>query len=389
MRARDTSIVRNGNYETKPASGNGSYLGYGGLTYRRPAYCYGDPVSGFYTNGLPVFGMNELPGTIEAELFDYTPFQQDGRTYHSVSTTTATNQFRPEQDFQMVEKAGGGYALANLEAGEWLSYTVHIPATGKYKLGVRYAGSVQSKIRFWIDGRNVTGDVVLQATGSSSNWVDYTVAQNITLSNRVQNVRVHVAGGMVNLDAITIEADAGGPASGSPPDGLSVAPQDATSINLNWNGAEGASQYNLKRSNTSGGPYDVMAIGAGSTNHTDVGLLAGTNYYYVISTVYDGMESSNSLEVVGVPSAPINPDDVIIGDAVIGSDGGSGLQFSLVVANSGLGHRYQLKSTDDLIEPVWQNASGILLGNGGALQITVPVDAMSTNLYYRLEAWRQ
>ena len=65
------------------------------------------------------------------------------------------------------------------------------------------------------------------------------------------------------------------------------------------------------------------------------------------------------------PSAPINPDDVIIGDAVIGSDGGSGLQFSLVVANSGLGHRYQLKSTDDLIEPVWQNASGILSGNGG------------------------
>ncbi|MDF7809471.1 DUF5010 C-terminal domain-containing protein [Pontiellaceae bacterium B12219] len=309
-RARDTSIERNGNYETKPSSGNGSYLGYGGLTYRRPDYCYGDPVSGFYTNGVPIFGMNELPGTVEAELFDYMPVDANGRTYTSVAAG-GTNDFRPEQDFQIVEKPGGGHALGQLEAGEWLSYTVHVPTTGTYKVAVDYAASSSGKIRFWIDGRDLTGDIILPITGSSSNWVDYTVAQHLTLSNRVQSLRVYISEGSFSLDSISIEEDTGGSGSVLPPTGLSAMPEDAASIHLIWNAADGASQYNLKRATVSGGVYDVMAIGAGSTSHTDGGLLAGTNYYYVISAVYDGTESSNSQEVVAVPSALIHPGDVM------------------------------------------------------------------------------
>ncbi|MDF7809470.1 hypothetical protein P4E94_18655 [Pontiellaceae bacterium B12219] len=64
-------------------------------------------------------------------------------------------------------------------------------------------------------------------------------------------------------------------------------------------------------------------------------------------------------------------------------------ELSMVVTNSGLGHNYQLKFTDDLTVPNWQNATGVLEGNGGALQIMVPVGALDTNLFYKLEAWRR
>ena len=60
---------------------------YGSLFYRRVSP--GDPISGFNDNGLPQYAMNMLPGTIEAENFDYFTGDGQGRTY---SDTTPENQ---------------------------------------------------------------------------------------------------------------------------------------------------------------------------------------------------------------------------------------------------------------------------------------------------------
>ena len=70
---------------------------------------------------------------------------------------------------------------------------------------------------------------------------------------------------------------------------------------LNWNPLTGAS-YNLKRALASGGPYAQVFTGLTSTNCTDSGLTNGVTYYYVVSAVILGCESTNSAPVSATPA---------------------------------------------------------------------------------------
>jgi hypothetical protein len=149
------------------------------------------------------------------------------------------------------------------------------------------------------------------------------------------------------------------------------------------------SEYHLKRATVSGGPYDQITIGPALPLYTDFGLQAGTHYYYVVSMMSDGVESSDSAEVVAVPSAEINPADVVMDSIGIIENGSGGQNVSMSIAASGLGHNYQVKSAEDLINPDWQDASEVQPGNGGELIFDLPVGGTQTNLFYKLEAWRQ
>ncbi|MDF7805978.1 carbohydrate-binding protein [Pontiellaceae bacterium B12219] len=170
------------------------------------------------------------------------------------------------------------------------------------------------------------------------------------------------------------------------PTGFAAKVINASQIDLVWNPATSATAYNLKRSTASGGPYTLSAAELSSTNHTDSGLSAGTNYFYVVSGEYYGIDGGNSPELVAVPSAIIDPDNVIISETGISADG-SNITFS--VPTSGLGHNYQVKSTERLVDPIWETTTGVLPGNGGELKIEIPIIGNQTNLYYKLEAWRQ
>ena len=86
-------------------------------------------------------------------------------------------------------------------------------------------------------------------------------------------------------------------------------------VTLSWWGSAYASSYNVKRATASGGPYTNIASGlAGNLYYTDVGLLPGTNYFYVVSAVVGGVESSNSLPVSATA-------DTRLTGTVIGSPG--------------------------------------------------------------------
>jgi sugar lactone lactonase YvrE len=70
---------------------------------------------------------------------------------------------------------------------------------------------------------------------------------------------------------------------------------------LQWTASSGATNYNIKRSLFSGGPYtNTLAITA-ATNYTDTNVIDGTNYYYVVSASNSGGESVNSSEVSATP----------------------------------------------------------------------------------------
>ena len=95
----------------------------------------------------------------------------------------------------------------------------------------------------------------------------------------------------------------------SAPTGLAAAAVSSSQINLAWNTVTNAASYNVKRSTTNGGPYVIIATGVTATNYNDTGLAAGTTYYYVVSAVNAGGESTNSIQVsattlMAAPAAP-------------------------------------------------------------------------------------
>ncbi|VGO11742.1 Endo-1,4-beta-xylanase A [Pontiella desulfatans] len=524
LRAREQAIVESG-YEV--AGWSNDAIGWGGLSARRPDYCYGDPIEGLHFNGVPKFKMNVLPGLMELENYDHFAVKGEGHTYHDLTPTNSGGHYRLSDGVDITTCSEGGYALTDLEEGEWISYTIHVAETGMYSFDVRYAAEADGGIRLSVAGNDITDDVILPATGGISSWATARVTQGVVLDEGVQNLRVHIPGTSgayrlsrltVNLDGSTpggslqhIEAethnaqsgtqletcsDTGGgqnvayisdgnwcrydrltlgtnttfrarvarpsgksdstievrlgspsgtlvgfvdipltggwqnwatveaqldpvagihdvylvfvesgatgvslfnlnwfeletPASPGIPSGLEASPLGASAVGLLWDGLADVSGYHLKRSSISGGPYQTLAFGPLTTNYTDTGLLEGTNYYYVISSFLNGLEGADSTEVSARPSAPINPEDVVIGPLVIGDDGNGGQQVGITIAESGLGHYYHVISSDRLIDPDWQEASGTYVGTGGELMIDLPNVNALTNQFYKLESWRQ
>ena len=72
-------------------------------------------------------------------------------------------------------------------------------------------------------------------------------------------------------------------------------------VSLSWNASAGADSYIVKRSTTSGAPYETIVSNIVSTSYTDTDVITGTTYYYVVSAVQSGDESSNSIEVHATP----------------------------------------------------------------------------------------
>jgi fibronectin type 3 domain-containing protein len=91
----------------------------------------------------------------------------------------------------------------------------------------------------------------------------------------------------------------------SAPSGLQAAAGDAQ-VSLTWNASNGATSYNVKRANTTGGPYTI--VGSPTTSSfTNAGLTNGTKYFYVVSAVNSTGESANSAEVNATPATPVTP----------------------------------------------------------------------------------
>jgi fibronectin type 3 domain-containing protein len=81
------------------------------------------------------------------------------------------------------------------------------------------------------------------------------------------------------------------------PGGLAAAAVSSSQINLTWNVVTNAAGYNVKRSTTNGGPYVIIATSVTATNYNDTGLAGVTTYFYVVSGVNAGGESTNSAQV--------------------------------------------------------------------------------------------
>jgi len=203
-RARDTAIAKSG------LENNGfsqDHPGWGGLLFRRPPLAAGDPISGFAANGLPVFAMNVLPGTVRAINYDHFPIAGEGHTYHDRSVGNSGGQYRND-DVDIACGSEGRPVLSDLAPGEWLTYTVHVPSARNYRIEIRYAASgAGGTLRLAFGGKDATTDIALPATAAG--WATRTLAVGVPLAAGVQAMRLFVGGtaGAFELDSVTIAAE--------------------------------------------------------------------------------------------------------------------------------------------------------------------------------------
>ncbi|MEJ6979706.1 fibronectin type III domain-containing protein [Pedobacter sp. P351] len=282
--------------------------GWGGLAYRRPALSAGDPC--YFSGGKPVFRMNVLPGTIEAEDYDYFAGNGEAKSYHDLTSTNTGSQYRTVEGVDVETCAEGGFNVAVMEPGEWLNYTINVPTTGNYDITIRYgSANANGSVRFDFAGINKTGDVAVPFGGASStglqDWKDFTVASGVLLEAGVQSMRVYVSGSAsaYNLNKINLAMSAAQPPAA--PVSLTSSAGNAQ-VTLNWTASTGAATYNVKRSAVSGGPYTSIATGVTATNYTNTGLTNGTTYFYVVSAVSAAGEGGNSTQKSATPTTEVS-----------------------------------------------------------------------------------
>jgi fibronectin type 3 domain-containing protein len=142
-----------------------------------------------------------------------------------------------------------------------------------------------------------SGAEVLVASGVSANsFTDTDLTNGTTYFYQVTAVN---AGGESGRSA---EVSATPQAPPSAPTNLTATAGNAK-VTLSWTASSGASSYKIYRSTSSGGET-LLASSITSSIYVDTSVANGTTYYYQVSAVNVGGESSRSAEVSARPQVP-------------------------------------------------------------------------------------
>jgi hypothetical protein len=159
------------------------------------------------------------------------------------------------------------------------------------------------------------------------------------------------------------------------PTGLTAVAVSSIQINSQWNASSNAASYNIKRSIANGGPYTTIATGVATTNYSDSALSAGITYYYVVSAVNGGGESTNSAQASAT---------------------------TLPLGLGALAHRYSFSETsgttvaDSIGGPAWNGTlpsggtlSGgqLTLSSGSQQYVSLPAGIVSSLNDFTIETW--
>lgn len=87
---------------------------------------------------------------------------------------------------------------------------------------------------------------------------------------------------------------------------VSAEPGDGR-VTLLWNTVVGATSYQVKRSTTGSGQFTTIASGLTGTTYTDTNLTNGTIYYYEVTALNPGGESSPSAVKTATPREAVYP----------------------------------------------------------------------------------
>lgn|GEM_PF-881885 len=111
------------------------------------------------------------------------------------------------------------------------------------------------------------------------------------------------------------------------PTDLALSQASVSSLKLSWTATDGATGYNVYRSNSAEGAYvKVNASKLTETEYVDSGLSANTTYYYKVTALYSEEESVKSAAVEAKTKAasvtPVDPTPPVVGNP----DSGTSIQ---------------------------------------------------------------
>ena len=185
-----------------------------------------------------------------------------------------------------------------------------LPASGWHHVAVTLAGTTCS---IYVDGAlSGSGTITItpsQLGSTTQNWLGRSQFSNWPnndsyLNGRLDDFRIY--SGALNAAQVTALA-ASYPVQPSAPMNVVATVVSANQNNLTWSPALRTTNYYVKRSTVSGGPYTTVSVPLTVTNFSDSGLVGGMTYYYVIAAANDG-GATNSAQVsattLTAPPAP-------------------------------------------------------------------------------------
>ena len=146
-----------------------------------------------------------LPGTIEAENYD---LGGEGIAYHDADAENKGNaDFRKKEGVD-VSNGSTGKVISNTVTGEWTKYTIELDRAGLYTMKSLVSSSAETFFSIEINGRNVSGNVVVPNTGGYDKYQE--VVAYVQLERGVQEMTFKTSGSM-NVDQFKFEKGVGYP----------------------------------------------------------------------------------------------------------------------------------------------------------------------------------
>jgi beta-glucanase (GH16 family) len=335
-------------------------------------------------------------------------------TGSAIDTTAVTNP-APQAVYQTERYGTFTYTFGGLTTGT--AYKVRL-----HEAEIYFNAANSRKFNVTINGTQVlTNFDIFAAAGSQNKAV---IREFIITPNGSGQIIIAYTVGTADLPKSSgIEIILPSPTA---PTGLGATPGDAQ-VALTWNTVAGAASYNVKRATSGVGPFNAVTNGITGVAYTDTGLINGTNYYYAISTVRGGCESTNSVAVSATPVSaltpfqqwqvqyfgstnnpsaapdadangtgqnnqfkyvagldPTNPASVFV--LTVSSVAGQPTQMNLVFRPLATGRTYTPQSSTDLVSGVWTQLPSYAgpVTNGNQVTIT-DLNAVESNKFYLID----
>lgn len=344
--------------------------------------------SGDYINNPQTDAYAGLSGTAGIDFSNGIP-GQGSANYRPQGLETEDASDKPRLAY-----SGGlqDYDVGFANNGNWGNYTRAFPA-GVYNIYMRAASpngptTDSASMSLVTAGRGTTNQTVSKlgtfSVPNTGSWQTYTwvplKSSNGSFATfnggSVETLRGTTANGGYNVNfymLVTTNIQAPWVVSPAAPTGVTAVPGNAQ-ITLSWTASPDATSYDVMRSTTNGGPYVVIASNVGSPRYTDAGLINGTNYYYVISSVSALGESPDSAQVSASPIAPIAL------NASLPSNG----QIRLSWTTNDDGGTFSLYYSSNLISTTWVPVTNAPMLSNNQWNVVLPIGTNSAG-FYRLQ----
>lgn len=143
-----------------------------------------------------------IPGIIEVEDYDR---GGQGKAYSDSEVLNNGNAYRTNEGVDVEMNSPGNFNVGWTNDGEWMEYTMNVKENSLYTIKASVASpNNNSRIRFRMDGKDITGSVTIPNTGG---WQNYrtTSSTEINLNAGIHILQLFEETGGFNIDKIILE----------------------------------------------------------------------------------------------------------------------------------------------------------------------------------------